>query len=254
MCGSTQAARSRSRRGRGSRSAGARGRGRRRRWRVSTSGSTVGPVAAERRRRRLQRVDAAAQARGQDLLELDQRAHRGLLDAGHRRAGGRAQPDRDRDGLVVVEQQRRHRRAGVQPVAAGRPGERVHRVAEVAQPLDVAADRAAADLEAPRELLAGPVAPGLQQREELQQAAGGLGHRTRQIAGIAASICPKSLPSLAGDAQRDRERAGHQRPRPRQVLRRRARARRRRLRGRGRAPSSACSAPTARARRPPCAC
>ena len=88
--------------------------------------------AADRRadRRRAERADAAAQVRGQDLLELDERAHRGLLDAGHRRARGGAQADGDRDRLLVVEQQRRHRGAGAQPVAAGRAGERLHRVAE----------------------------------------------------------------------------------------------------------------------------
>ena len=60
-----------------------------------------------------------------------------------RGARGGPQADRDRDRLVVVEQQRRHGRAGVQAVASGRAGDRVHRIAEVAQPLDVAADRAA---------------------------------------------------------------------------------------------------------------
>ena len=33
-----------------------------------------------------------------------------------------AQPDRDGDGLVVVEQQRRQVRAGREPVAAAAPG------------------------------------------------------------------------------------------------------------------------------------
>ena len=136
------AAASRCRRGCGRRSAGARGRGRRRRSTVSASGSTVGPLrggsvaVAERsaltRRRRCD---------GQHLLELHERAHRRLLDPGHRRARGAAQADGDRDRLVVVQQQRRHRRARAQPVAAGRPGRGVDRIAELAQPLDVAADR-----------------------------------------------------------------------------------------------------------------
>ena len=73
---------------------------------------------------------------------------------GHRRAGGGAQPDRDGDRLVVVEQQGRHRRAGVQPVAAGGPVSRVDRIAELAQALDVAADGPAGDLQAAGELLA----------------------------------------------------------------------------------------------------
>ena len=114
--------------------------------------------------------------RRQDLLELDQRAHRGLLDAGHRRARGGAQADRDRDRLVVVEQQRRHRGAGAKPVAAGRAGQRLDRVAEVAQPLDVAPDRPAGHLEPVGQLGAGPVAAPLQQREQLQKPARGLAH------------------------------------------------------------------------------
>ena len=71
-------------------------------------------------RRRPERGDAAAQVRRQHLLELDQRADGRLLDPGHRCARGGAQPDRDRDRLLLVEQQRRHRGAGAQPVAAGR--------------------------------------------------------------------------------------------------------------------------------------
>ena len=66
--------------------------------------------------------------------------------------GGGAQAHRDGDRLVVVEEQRRHRGPGVQAVAAGRAGERVDRIAELAQALDVAADGAARDLEAAGEL------------------------------------------------------------------------------------------------------
>jgi hypothetical protein len=139
--------------------------------------------------RRLQRVDAPAQVGGEHLLELDQRADGGLLDPGHRRAGRGAQADRDGDGLVVVQEQRRHRGSGVQPVAAGRPGQRVDRIAELAQALDVAADGAPRDLQTARELAAGPVATRLQQREELEEAAGSGGHDPRaSISCIAASI------------------------------------------------------------------
>ena len=59
-------------------------------------------------------------------------------DAGDRAAGGGAQPDRDGHGLVVVQQQRRHGRAGAQPVTAVGSPAGVHRVPEVAQPPDVA--------------------------------------------------------------------------------------------------------------------
>ena len=129
-----------------------------------------------RDRRRAERADAAAQVGGQDLLELDQRAHGGLLDAGHRRAGGGAQADRDRDRLVVVEQQRRHRGAGAKPVAAGGAGQRLDRVAELAQALDVAPDRPPGHLEPLGELGARPVAARLEQGEQLQEPARGLGH------------------------------------------------------------------------------
>jgi hypothetical protein len=134
--------------------------------------------AAERRadRGRAQRGHAAAQVAGQDLLELDQRAHGGLLDPSHRRARGGAQADGDRDGLLVVDQQRRDCGAGPQPVAAGGAAEGVHRVAELAQPVDVAADGPPGDAEPLGQLGAGPVAPRLEQREELQEAPGGRRH------------------------------------------------------------------------------
>jgi hypothetical protein len=114
--------------------------------------------------------------RGQDLLELHERAHGGLLDPRDRPARRAAQPDGDRDRLLVVEQQRRHRRARAQAIPAGRPAERVDRVAERAQPLDIAADRAPGHAEPVGQLVAGPVAPRLQEREQLQQSSGGLRH------------------------------------------------------------------------------
>jgi hypothetical protein len=55
----------------------------------------------------LQRADAVPQPRRQHLLHLDQGTERRLTDAGHTAAGRRVQRDGDRDGLVVVEQQRR---------------------------------------------------------------------------------------------------------------------------------------------------
>ena len=128
----------------------------------------------ERERRRAQRTDAAAQVRRQDLLELDEGPHGGFLDAGHGGAGGGAKADRDRDRLLVIEEQRRHRASGAKPVSAGGAGERLHGVAELAQPLDVAPDRPAGHLEPVGQLVARPVAASLQQREQFQQSARGL--------------------------------------------------------------------------------
>jgi hypothetical protein len=114
-------------------------------------------------------VDPAAQPGGQHLLELGERAQRGLLDPGDRAAGRVAQPDGDGHGLLVVQQQRRQCGAGTEPVAADRTPGGVHRVAEGAQPLHVVADRPGAHLEALGQLRARPVARHLQQREQAQQ-------------------------------------------------------------------------------------
>ncbi len=123
---------------------------------------------------RLQRVDPPAEPLGQHLEQLGQRPERGLLHPVDRSPAGGAQRDRDGDRLVVVEQQRRHRRAGGEAVAADRSAGGEHRVAELAQPLDVVAHRALGDAEPSGELGAGPFARCLQQREQPQQASGGL--------------------------------------------------------------------------------
>jgi hypothetical protein len=142
--------------------------------------------ATERGRdgRRAQGADATAKVGRQDLLELDQRPHGGLVDTDHGGAGGSAEPDRDGDRLVVVQEQRRHRRPGAEPVAAGGTGERLDRVAEIAQPFDVPPDRPARDLEPVGELRPGPVAACLEQREQLQESARGRGHGGVIIADI----------------------------------------------------------------------
>ena len=81
------------------------------------------------------------------------------IDAGRRGA----QPDGHGHRLGVVEQQRRQLAAGAQPVAAGHAGRGLDRIAERAQLVDVAADRARADLEPVGQLLAGPFAANLEQ-------------------------------------------------------------------------------------------
>ena len=75
---------------------------------MRTSGSTVGPPAGGAIVTSPSGLDPGAQPGRQHLLELYERAHRGLLDSRDRGAGGAAQADRDRDGLLVVEQQGRH--------------------------------------------------------------------------------------------------------------------------------------------------
>jgi hypothetical protein len=97
----------------------------------------------QRERRRAQCGDPPAQVRREYLLELDEGSHGRLLDTGYGGAGGSAKADRNRDRLVVVEQQRWHGPSGAESVSARGPGERVLGVAESAQTLDIAPDRPA---------------------------------------------------------------------------------------------------------------
>jgi excinuclease UvrABC ATPase subunit len=118
----------------------------------------------------------------QDLLELGERPDRRLaraLDPGGRR---RPQADGHGDGLVVVQDERRHGRAGLEPVAAAGPPRRLHRVVELAQALDVAPQRALADVEPVGQLVARPEAMGLQQRQQPQQARRRIGHEPQGTA------------------------------------------------------------------------
>ena len=81
------------------------------------------------------RLDLRAQPRRHHLVELGERAERGLAGAGHGAPGGQPQGDRDRHGLGVVEQQRRQLacpdRAGSRrrPPARRAPGSRARAAA-----------------------------------------------------------------------------------------------------------------------------
>ena len=122
---------------------------------------------------------ATAQAAREDALELHERADRRLAEAGHPDATGsgrRLERHRDGDGLLVVEQQRRELRAGPEAVAAGRTQVHLDRVVEGPQLVDVAAHRAHRHPEPVGQFRAGPLGAGLQQREQAQQAGGGLEH------------------------------------------------------------------------------
>ncbi|GAA2561980.1 hypothetical protein GCM10010423_76000 [Streptomyces levis] len=136
---------------------------------------------------------AAAQPVGQHLLQFGQGPYRGLADALDALAGGGAQADRHGDGLVVVEEQRRELGAGAQLVAAARARAGVDRVAQLAQPVDVPAQGAGADAEPAGQVGAGPLAVGLEQGQQAQQACRGLQH-----GGESASPCGQPLSSRCG--------------------------------------------------------
>ena len=107
-----------------------------------------------------------AQPEREDLFELCKGAQRALLDAGHRTASRRPEPDCERHGLIVLEQQWGQRRPGDEAVTADRSAGGLDRVPQVAQPFDVVAHRAGTDLEPLGEFRAGPVARCLEEREQ----------------------------------------------------------------------------------------
>jgi hypothetical protein len=138
----------------------------------------------------VQGVDPVPEPGGQHLLELEQGPQRGLLDPGDGAAGGRAQAHRDRDRLLVVEQQRGQGGTRAQPVAAAHPRAGLDGIAQVAQALDVVADRPAGDPEPLGQLVPGPVGPRLQQAQQLQQPLRGV-HAGASLPAITERLLPQ---------------------------------------------------------------
>ncbi|GAA3187953.1 hypothetical protein GCM10010451_41810 [Streptomyces virens] len=124
----------------------------------------------------VQRGDPAAQPVGQHLLQLGEGAYGGLADALDGLPGGGAQSDGDGDGLLVVQQQRRQLGARAQLVAAAGAGAGVDGVAQLAQPVHVAADGAGTDAQPFGQRGAGPLAVCLEQGQQTQQTCRGLHH------------------------------------------------------------------------------
>ncbi len=133
-------------------------------------------AVAERGREGGEGVHPAAQPVREHLFQLRQGPHRGLLDALHRVARRRAQPDGDGHRLVVVQQQGRQPGADAQPVAAGRSGGGVHGIAQRPQPVDVAPHGPRGHPETVGQFGAGPLRVGLEQGQQTQQAGRGLQH------------------------------------------------------------------------------
>ncbi|GAA3230592.1 hypothetical protein GCM10020256_44430 [Streptomyces thermocoprophilus] len=126
-----------------------------------------------------------AQPGREDLFELGEGPYGRLVDAfqGVARAG--AQADGDRDGLLVVEEERRHRLARDQAVAALGAHRRLDGIAQFAQAVDVAPYRAAGDTETFGQLAARPFAGCLEEGEELEETCRGVGcHAVQDAADI----------------------------------------------------------------------
>ncbi len=119
---------------------------------------------------------------GQHPVELGQRPERGVAGAGYRATRAGEQRDRGGDRLLVVEQQRRQVLPRAELVAAADALAGVHRVAEGAQPLDIAPYRARGDAEPVGELGPGPDLALLQQAEQGE-------HPLRRTSLVTAHVC-----------------------------------------------------------------
>ena len=139
---------------------------------TSTAGSMPlrsWPVPAGRFGHRPQRLDAAPQPDRHHLHDLRQHADGDLRDALHRVLGGGLQAHGQRDGLLVVDDQRRERRARGELVAAVDAALRLDRVAQLAQPVDVPAQGADGHAQPLGEFAARPVPVGLEQGQQPQR-------------------------------------------------------------------------------------
>src|SRR5690606_14990090 len=139
--------------------------------------------------------DPPAEVRREHLLELDERTERGVL--AESLDGRHPQADGDRHGLVVVEEERWEVGAGRELVPAVDPGAGEHLVAELAQPVDVAAQGAVGDPETLAQLAPRPGPVRLEEGEQPEGAGGGIGHvgkSTRQRGQDLTASAPNVVP------------------------------------------------------------
>jgi hypothetical protein len=131
------------------------------------------------------------QPRRHHLVELRERPQGRLARSGDRAARGEAQGDRRRDGLLVVEEQRRQPGARAELVATADARHRLHGIAECAQSLYVAADAAVGDAQLGGEVGGRPGWSPLEQRQQPQHPLGRcLDGHTPIVARIAERPCP----------------------------------------------------------------
>jgi hypothetical protein len=83
----------------------------------------------------------------QDLVQFGQGGDGRLLQASDAAIDGTPQTDDDGSRFVVIEKQRREATTPTELVTAESAGYRLNRVAQVAEPLNVAPDRSLCDVE-----------------------------------------------------------------------------------------------------------
>ncbi len=120
--------------------------------------------------RLLERLHLPAQRRGQNPVDLRERAVDRVGRAVRPGAARREQAEHDDDRLLVAEHQRRQPVAGADPVAAADAALPLDRDPELLQHTDVAPCRARVDAESVGDLAPGRERTRLQQLEQLEQA------------------------------------------------------------------------------------
>src|SRR5688572_18546138 len=105
---------------------------------------------------RLKHVYPTSDARGEDVLQLGEGAEGGFLDARDGSSGSCQQAHGDSNGFVVVEEKGRDVGAGPELVTTEWPWRGSHRIAQLAQAIDVPAKGPFGDLETVEEFMTGP--------------------------------------------------------------------------------------------------
>jgi hypothetical protein len=141
----------------------------------------------QRENRGVEAGDPVPQPDREHLLKLGQRPQAYLFQPGHAAVRGRMKADRNRYRFFVVQQQRWQYGAGVKPVAPHHSRCGVHGVTQLAQPLHVTPDGTQADAQPFREFAAGPVSPGLQERQQAEQAGRSFQHVV-ELSGLLVTI------------------------------------------------------------------
>jgi hypothetical protein len=123
-----------------------------------------------------QHVGSVAQPGWEHALQLGQGTQGCFSDSGGKMAPRRSERDGDGECLVFGERERGQAGARSEAITPRHAGLPVHRVAEPAQTIDVASQRAIGDLEPLDKLGTGPVALAQKQGEKAQQASRGFEH------------------------------------------------------------------------------
>ena len=115
------------------------------------------------------------------MVQAGQDRDRSLFQTGHAAVDGGAQSEGDGHRLFVTEQQRRQLASAAQLIAPAHAGCGFDGVAEIAEPVDVAAHRPVCHVQPLGQLGARPRGSVLQQGQQRQHPAGTVAHEARRV-------------------------------------------------------------------------